>query len=237
MPERKFDDFDEFASDYRRIHTENVKISGADSYYFAEMKVKLLTGLEEQESSLRILDLGCGDGTTEVFMNRYFPNWNIEAIDISEAGIQEAKNKKLPKVTFNTYNGSNIPFEDDHFDIVFMAGVLHHVGFSFHKKIMEEVFRVLKGNGRLYLFEHNPINPLTRYLVRTCVFDKDARLLKNSYTRQLLGYYAPSSVKTKFIIFFPRISFFKLLLPLEKWLTWLPFGGQYFIRAVKAIKG
>ena len=32
MNQRKFDDFDSYASDYRRLHTENVeKISGVDS--------------------------------------------------------------------------------------------------------------------------------------------------------------------------------------------------------------
>ena len=38
MSERSFDDFDEFANNYRNIHTQNVKLSGADSFYFAEMK-------------------------------------------------------------------------------------------------------------------------------------------------------------------------------------------------------
>ena len=47
MAERSFDDFDAYAKDYRSIHTKNIKMSGADSFYFAEMKdkIKLRQGL------------------------------------------------------------------------------------------------------------------------------------------------------------------------------------------------
>ena len=41
---------------------------------------------------------------------------------------------------------------------------------------MKEINRVLKLGGRLYFFEHNPWNPFTRFLVRTCPFDKNAQL-------------------------------------------------------------
>lgn len=35
--------FDEFAEDYREIHTKNVQgISGADSSYFGEFKVRII---------------------------------------------------------------------------------------------------------------------------------------------------------------------------------------------------
>ena len=47
MPERKFDQFDEFALDYREVHSKNVRLSGADSHYFAEMKVKWLADFEK----------------------------------------------------------------------------------------------------------------------------------------------------------------------------------------------
>ena len=88
MAERSFDDFDAYAKDYRSIHTDNIKISGADSFYFAEMKVRLLQQFEKN-TPLKILDVGCGDGTTEVYMNKYFPAWQITAIDISEKSIEE----------------------------------------------------------------------------------------------------------------------------------------------------
>jgi len=232
MNERTFDDFDEFADSYRDIHSANIKLSGADSLYFAEMKVRLLQQFENDES-IKVLDIGCGDGATELFMQRYFSNWSVNGVDISEKSIIKAKKRGLSNAIFSVYNGTRVPVQDECFDIVFVAGVLHHVEYKFHSAIVKEIFRILKKGGRLYIFEHNPFNPITRYLVNTCVFDKDARLLKSNYTSRLL---LKSGLKIKekhFIIFFPRKGVFTRLIFLEKYLQWLPLGGQYFLRATK----
>lgn len=232
MGERTFDDFDAYAKDYRAVHTANVKLSGADSFYFAEMKVALLK-LYEVDKALHILDVGCGDGATEVFMQKYFSQWQLKGIDVSQKSIAAAKEKNVANADFQVYDGTVIPFAGQHFDVVFIAGVLHHVDFSLHQKMMQEVYRVLKNGGRLYVFEHNPLNPLTRYLVSTCVFDKDAKLLRNSYTKKVVKQAGLQINSNRFIIFFPRKGILSKLIFLEKYLQWLPLGGQYFIQAVK----
>lgn len=232
MPERSFDDFDAYAKDYRSIHSENIKISGADSFYFAEMKIKLLQQFE-LNTSLKILDVGCGDGATETFINTYFPEWQINAIDVSAISISVAKNKNISNCEFSVYNGKNIPFESEVFDIVFLAGVLHHVNFSMHDDLLKQIKRVLKNKGRFYLFEHNPLNPLTTHLVKTCVFDKDAKLLNSNYTEKLIKQNDLEIKRKDYIIFFPRKGILSRFIFLEKYLQWLPFGGQYFIAAEK----
>jgi ubiquinone/menaquinone biosynthesis C-methylase UbiE len=232
MAGRSFDDFDPFAEDYRDIHTKNIKISGADSFYFAEMKVKLLKKTEDNVQ-LKVLDVGCGDGATELYMNKYFPSWKINAIDVSEKSIDEAKRRNIFNCEFTSYDGKTIPFADGSFDVVFMAGVLHHIDFERHSEIVKEINRVLKNGGRLYLFEHNPLNPLTRHLVNTCAFDKDAKLLKAGYTKKLLVANSFGIRRKNFIIFFPRKGLLSLLIFLEKYLQWLPLGGQYYFRSVK----
>ena len=232
MGQRTFDDFDEFANNYRDIHTQNLKLAGADSFYFAEMKVRLLRPFEKNESQ-QVLDIGCGDGTTELFMQRYFSHWQLTGIDVSERSIDAAKEKNLLDVSFSIYNGTAIPFANESVDVVFIAGVLHHVEFSLHDDLIKEIARVLKRGGRLYVFEHNPLNPLTRYLVNTCVFDTNARLLRCDYTTQLLRQNKFRIQSKKFIIFFPRKKIFSPFIFLEKYLQWLPLGGQYFIKAQK----
>ena len=232
MSGRKFDDFDAYADEYRSIHTKNISLSGADSFYFAEMKVRLLQEFEKNEP-LKILDIGCGDGATAVFMQKLFPAWEITGIDVSEKSIAAAINRKLPGVSFLLYDGTNTFFNGNEFDIIFMAGVLHHVDFSIHQILLKEVYRITKTQGRFYVFEHNPLNPVTKYLVNTCVFDKDARLLKSSYATALLKQIGFRIEKKKFIIFFPRKGLLSKLVFLEKYLAWLPLGGQYFLRAIK----
>jgi ubiquinone/menaquinone biosynthesis C-methylase UbiE len=232
MGQRTFDDFDEFANNYRDIHTNNLKLTGADSFYFAEMKVRLLQSFEKNER-LQVLDIGCGDGTTELFMHRYFSKWQLTGMDVSKQSIDAANKKEIPGVSFILYDGSAIPFTDESVDVLFMAGVLHHVEFSLHDSLVKEIGRVLKRGGRLYIFEHNPFNPFTRYLVNTCVFDINARLLPAGYTKRLLRKNKFQVEGKSFIIFFPRKTIFSRFIFFEKYLQWLPLGGQYFIRALK----
>ncbi len=232
MDKRTFDDFDEFAENYRGIHTSNIKLFGADSYYFAESRVQLLQAYEKNES-LKVLDLGCGDGASEIFMQQYFSNWKIEGIDVSAKSIEIATELKLTNSQFAIYDGINIPFADGAFDIIFVAGVLHHVAFDLHDAILKEMRRVLKPGGRLLIFEHNPLNPVTKYLVNTCVFDKDAKLIFSRYMGRVLKRNSFRVINKIFIIFFPRKGILSKLIFLEKYLQWLPLGGKYFIRAIK----
>lgn len=232
MQKRTFDDFDKFAPSYRDTHNVNIKISGADSAYFAQMKVKLLSN-EEPNANLHFLDIGCGDGLTEVYVRKFFSQWAITAIDVSALSIDEAKKRNIAGASFEIYNGHHIPLDNNTVDVVFMAGVLHHVDEGLHFKLLTEAKRVMKPGGRMYLFEHNPLNPLTRYLVNTCVFDKNAKLLWNKDALSLFLKVGLFVTANRFIIFFPRHRFFNFLVKFEEQLTWLPLGGQYLIKAIK----
>ncbi len=233
MKERKEQNFDVFAETYREAHTHNIKlISGTDSYYFAEYKVKELQEFEENKN-LTVLDLGCGDGVTEIFFEKYFPQFKIQGIDVSVKSIEEAQKKLLKNTSFQLYDGSQIPYGNEIFDIVFVAGVLHHIDAADHQKVVDEIFRVLKPGGRLYLFEHNPLNPLTRYLVNTCEFDEGVKLLSSKECKKLLSNSGFRIKNLIYTIFFPRKWFFNLMILMEKYLRSIPFGGQYYFRAVK----
>lgn len=232
MDNRTFDDFDAYAKNYRDIHSQNIKLSGADSFYFAEQRVKMLQAYEKDEP-LKVLDIGCGDGVSEIFMQKYFGKWVVEGIDVSKESIAVAQKLPLHNAGFAVYNGINIPFDDNSFDIVFVAGVLHHVEFDLHNVMITEMKRVLKPGGRLLIYEHNPLNPLTKYLVRTCEFDKDAKLLRCSYLKKVLQQQQFSIRQNIYFIFIPPKGFLKKLVSIEKIFHWLPFGGKYFVRAVK----
>jgi ubiquinone/menaquinone biosynthesis C-methylase UbiE len=231
---RQFDNFDQFAQDYRDIHNENIKISGADSEYFAEYKILEIKEIEDITSSLRILDLGCGDGISAVFFNQHFPKSNYLGIDVSEESIEVARQRQVANASFDAYDGYTIPQPDETFDMAFIACVLHHINFDNHAQVLKEVRRVLKKGGRLYIFEHNPYNPVTQKIVKDCPFDDDAVLLSPPYSRRLLqkvvGF---AKTNIRYTIFFPRKGFFKKLLFLEKYMNWIPMGGQYFTRSVR----
>jgi ubiquinone/menaquinone biosynthesis C-methylase UbiE len=231
---RNFDSFDEFADNYRQIHNENINITGVDSDYFSEHKIKTVKIYENNSfENFKILDFGCGDGNSYSFFKTYFPTSSYKGIDISSESINVAESKFENKNDFKVFNGIEIPFEDQTFDIVFIACVLHHINEELHTKIFHEIHRVLKTNGRLYIFEHNPYNPITRHIVNTCPFDKDAVLLPPYKLKKTLKSINYNSISLNFILFFPRHKIFNFLIRVEKFLTRIPLGGQYFTRSIK----
>ncbi len=231
--ERNFDNFDQFAKDYRSIHNQNIQVTGADSDYFAEYKIDIVHQLTAQKKDLKILDLGCGDGISGVFFQKYFPESYYTGIDISEESLAEGRARALPNATFTPYNGTEIPMESNSFDVCFIACVLHHIEHKLHQTIINEVYRVLKPGGKLYIFEHNPHNPLTMKAINTCPFDEDAVLLTPAYSKKLFKTTYFGACTIDFTLFVPRHKLFKPLLGIEPLLKWLPIGGQYYITAAK----
>ena len=222
-----FDNFDEFATDYRQIHNENIKFTGVESEYFSEFKVKWLREYYGRKQPGAILDLGAGDGTCLAFFSQYFPQARLTGIDVSEKSIEEAAAKKIPNTEVKAYDGAQIPYGDEKFDLILIATVLHHIRFDLHPGLMKEVLRVLKPGGKLFIVEHNPYNPVTMHMVNTCPFDVDAVLLKPGYTKKLLKQSGFKSAVNHFTLFFPRGGVFKVFHPLEKFLEFIPIGGQY----------
>ena len=233
MGEREFDNFDNHASEYRKTHDDSLKMSGTDSDFFSEYKILELLKFEDKNESLKILDFGCGDGNSSIYIRKHFPNAIICGIDVSDSSIKIADSKKIEDATFKSYNGSEIPFKDKEFDIVFTSMVFHHIGYKLHTNILKDINRVIKNDGRFYNFEHNPNNPLTRKVVRECEFDEDAVLLKPSYNKNITVKAGFKIDKLIYTLFFPRHKFFKIFIGLEKTLTWCPIGAQYYIRAIK----
>ena len=55
---------------------------------------------------------------------------------------------------------------------------MHHVPPPQWTRFVAEMFRVIRTGGLALVFEHNPYNPATQYIVKTCDIDKDAVLLR-----------------------------------------------------------
>lgn len=231
--ERQFDNFDEHAAGYRKTHDKVVEMSGADSDYFSEYKIVEILKFEDAKKEHNILDFGCGDGNSSVYISKHFPFSNICGADVSEASIKIANERKIVNAIFKAYDGAKLPFKDNQFDVVFTSMVFHHIEHKLHDGILSEIYRVLKKGGRFYNFEHNPNNPLTRKVVRECEFDEDAVLLKPTYNKKVIEKSGLKTQNLNYTLFFPRHKLFKIFLGLEKILSWCPIGAQYYIRAIK----
>lgn len=229
-------EFDTFAGEYRRIHDKNIGFSGADSDFFTEYKIKEIAerGLLKLKKAPAILDYGCGDGNAAKFITSYFPDADYCGIDISKDSVKQAIHTYADaggKYRFLIYDGKRLPFESGTFDMVYMACVMHHIIPYLRTAVVRECLRVLKPDGKLVIFEHNPLNPLTLHAVNTCPFDENAKLLTSSKLEQLIKEAGGRIKCRRFTFFIPRKGVLKQITGVEKHLAWCPFGGQYYITA------
>jgi len=88
---------------------------------------------------------------------------------------------------------------------------------------------VVRPGGLVAIVEHNPVNPLTQWIVKTCLFDENAVLLRSSLLARLFRDTGLQELERRFIIFTPFNSeFFRHL---DAHLSWLPLGAQYCMAA------
>jgi SAM-dependent methyltransferase len=118
---------------------------------------------------------------------------------------------------------------DRDYGVVVVANVLHHIPPPERQASIAALAARLAPGGQVVVFEHNPWNPATRYVVATCDLDDDAILLRRRETTGLLRGAGLSVVRHDYLTFFPRAL--TLLRALEPSLGWLPAGAQYAVVA------
>ena len=115
----------------------------------------------------RVLDYGSGDGTYSFFLAQN--GADVVGVDISDVSVSNCQKLALSyglqdRATFKVMDAEALEFEDNSFDLVCEAGVLHHVDLQ---KAFSEISRVLKPGGEAICYEalgHNRIFHLYRRL-------------------------------------------------------------------------
>lgn len=229
-------EFDQYARDYNKLIENSVSLSGFSPNYFDEHKIREIYEFMRSKGTadrpLRFLNYGCGIGKSEKIIRKYFAHSIIYSVDISAESISIARenNAGLDKVSFRVFDGINIPFTTK-FDVILAAGVFHHIPRENHETVATNICRSLNDSGLFFIFEHNPMNPFTRRVVRLCELDRNAVLLGPSYAHGLLAKCGFTNIELRFVIFFPRAL--RFLLPLEKFMKKVPLGAQYYFIAQK----
>jgi len=226
-------EFDKFAEEYLKLHSQHISLSGDESEYFAEYKIRDLKRVSFELKVLpeNILDFGTGVGNSIPFLVKYFKDTKIHGVDVSEKSLAIARNRFGSLAEFNSFDGESLPYANELFDIALAACVFHHIPIEKHLHLIQEISRTLRSGGIFMIYEHNPYNPLTRYVVNNCPFDEDAVLLKKTEVNNILKKTGLKVVMQEYRLFFP--DFLKILRPSEQCLKWFPLGGQYFVIAKK----
>ncbi len=225
-------EFDRYADTYDDVLNKGLKISGQESDFFAEAKIKIMAEKihASNPSPKRFLDFGCGTGNIYEYAVKYLPSADYYGIDVSEESVKTAS-KNLGCSGFNVFDGARICFQDETFDAVCASVVFHHIPFERHADILEEIYRVLKFKGSFFLFEHNAYNPVVKKVVKDCPLDENAVLLTPGYARDLFASSKFTTHRLNFYMFFPRLL--KWFRCLEPYLSNVPLGAQYYVQACK----
>ncbi len=220
--------FDQYKDSYVKSVEASVSFSGKGHRFFTQVKARELLNslrrLKGETQTLSILDVGCGTGATDEFLVGEFNQ--VSGTDVSE-GVLETARKNQPSVLYKFYDGLTLPFADASFDVSFTICVMHHVPPTHWSAFIAEMKRVTKPGGLCYVFEHNPLNPLTRKAVRDCEFDQDAVLLNKARVRELFQEVDLEIQEERYILFAPIEG--ELIRRAESMLRWLPIGAQYFV--------
>ncbi|EKO1913013.1 methyltransferase domain-containing protein [Clostridium botulinum] len=111
-----------------------------------------LSNLDLKQPNIKILELGCGDGSLWNKNFNHIPsNWEITLTDFSDGMLKDAKKnlgEKRSRFNFKIVNAENIPFEEESFDAVIANHMLYHVPNI--NKALKEINRVLKSEGILF---------------------------------------------------------------------------------------
>jgi ubiquinone/menaquinone biosynthesis C-methylase UbiE len=212
--------FDEYARSYDALHNQNLAASGEPLEYFSAYKRACLERLGAPPDE-PLLDYGCGIGNVTRALAESFRN--VHGYDPSSESLKVAK-ERVPAATFHD-DLERVP--ESHYASAVVSGVLHHVPRAERRPVLERLRAKLKSGGRVFVFEHNPLNPVTQRAVATCPFDDDADLLWPWYAKRLLAAAGFRNVRLDYIVFFPRPLAF--LRPLEPRLGWLPVGAQMLV--------
>lgn len=206
-------EFDAFAGSYEEDHKSSISASGEDPSYFHDYKIACLDRLERAAGNVGpyaepLLDFGCGIGNlTERLVGTYA---EVHAYDPSEKSMARAR-ERAPRATFHA-DARTLP--RGHFGTVVLSGVLHHVAPSARVALLSTVGQLLAPGGKVVVFEHNPLNPLTLKAVKDCAFDDDAVLLFPWEAKRVLRQAGFDRVDLDYIVFFPRaLSFLRRLEP------------------------
>ncbi|MEH2329792.1 class I SAM-dependent methyltransferase [Nostoc sp.] len=123
----------------------------------ARFRQLALQGLTIHSDS-QVLDLCCGSGQTTEFLVKY--SQNVTGLDASPKSLQRAR-QNVPLASYVEAFAEKMPFADNLFDVVHISVALHEMQPQQLRKIISEVYRVLKPGGVFTLVDfHAPTNPI-----------------------------------------------------------------------------
>lgn len=106
----------------------------------------------------RILDLGCGTGSTTLMLKQAFPQAEVIGLDLSPYMLVRAEHKAQSAnldITWRHGNAEKTVFKDASFDLVTASLLFHETPPTVSQAILHESFRLLVEGGQVLILDGN----------------------------------------------------------------------------------
>lgn len=219
-------EFDSHAESYDEDLQHSLKVTGEDKNYFCRGRIQWL-GRRLLASGWRadaVLDFGCGTGSATPFVYEFLGATHLVGADVSAASLERAR-REFGSERAHFQDTLSLP--ESSVDVAFCNGVFHHIPPDERQACLQQVHASLRPGGIFALFENNPWNPATRYVMSRCVFDRDAITLAPPESRRRMREAGFEILETRYLFIFPAPL--KALRFLEAPLSAVPLGGQYVV--------
>lgn len=183
---------------------------------------------------IKLLDFGCGIGLTDVELAKVLgPRLaKITGVDSDKEAIASAlKIRDKLQLPFEYASITTFDFGTHSYDHAIAICVFHHILPDQRVAALRQLRASLKRGGSVVIIEHHPWNPLTRYAVSHCEFDKDAQLLTRKETVKLMNEAGFQVQKSGYFQFVPVAN--SKISKIEDRMGWIPLGAQYFVQGVR----
>jgi len=154
----------EFAQILKKCKTNPSKFIFDSKLYLDGIRESITEVEHGTKAKSRVLDLGCGTGFTSFLLNKVGLEVEGADVDINNPekidefkrikGLQMDIWEKLKNnnLKFRYYDGVKLPFKENNFDAVVAHAVIEHIPPKNYLKVIREINRVLKPNGKFYIF-------------------------------------------------------------------------------------
>jgi ubiquinone/menaquinone biosynthesis C-methylase UbiE len=164
-------------------------------YNFFRFMQKYVISLLDLEGNIKMLDIGCGTGWAVRYASQLCTgNGEFYGLDISPLMIEKAKKDSsgYKNVFFFNADSETMPFENNLFDFIICTNSFHH--YQNPIKVLEEIYRVLKPNGKIFIMDPNADNTIIRILDNIVSRREDAHV-KFYNTREYKSFFEKTNIK------------------------------------------
>jgi ubiquinone/menaquinone biosynthesis C-methylase UbiE len=164
----------------------------------------------------RILDLGCGTGTTTLMLKRRFPAAEVIGLDLSPHMLVVAQHKARKAnldITFRHGNAMVTGLEAGAFDVVCATLLFHETPPVVAKTILQESFRLLSPGGQMLILDGNQETLRTVDWLNTLFEEPFIREYGQGNVDAWLGFAGFEAVRTESVFWLNQLSSARKPLP------------------------